>query len=359
MGVNGLGTGYPAWCNAERTRRSGADSRTAGSSSHITQSAFGDKVTQAKQAAGAAQPFVLHGKNDADEGETVVGSSVDAVTGVSIAVYKPKDFDPDNPVYHVKTWGAGGSMTERMVDISKVDPGNCDEIDMSAYAWHLSSSGQCPKAFLHFAAARRSMQDEQQKSDANTLFKKVNWIDIIRDFMQMQYDAHNMKGYLDYKELLGFMEKQSALVNAASGATAAGKPFGAEAGSNTKRTARQYYEQSFDRIAPNAPQRVKQAWLDAADMVGIDGMGVSGSGKLSHISQLMVRSIEKGYQNSGTYDLLGNSVQSAMRVAEEALYALEHPRAADLGRTAEQMENRRKEKVFYQEFIRRLGGNNF
>ena len=352
MGINGLGTGYPAWCNAERTRRSGVDNRTAGSSSHTTQSAFADSVNQAKQAAGTAQPFMLYGKNDADEGETLVGSSVDALTGVSIAVYKPKDFDADNPVYHVKTWGTGGNMTERMVDISKVDPGNCDEIDMSAYTWHLSSSGQFPKAFLLFAAARRSMQNEQQKYNANTLFEKVNWMDIIRDFMQMQYDAHNMKGYLDYKELLGFMEKQSALANAAPGAGTAEKTFGTEAGSSMKRTARQYYEQSFDRIAPNAPQCVKRAWLDAADVAGIDGMGVSGSGKLSHISQLMVRSIEKG--NSGTYDLLGNSIQSAMRAAEEALYALEHPLDAGRGRTVEQIENRRKEKVFYQEFIKRL-----
>lgn len=135
---------------------------------------------------------------------------------------------------------------------------------------------------------------------------------------------------------------------------AAGKGFGMEADGITKKTARKYREQVFDQIAPNAPQRVKQAWLDAADVAGIDGMGVSDSGKLSHISQLMVRSIEKGYRGNGVCDLLGNSVQSAMRAADEALYALEHPLDAGRGRTPEQIENQRKEKIFYQEFMKRL-----
>ncbi len=100
-------------------------------------------------------------------------------------------------------------MTERMVDISKIDPKNCDEVEMSAYSWYLSNSGQCPNAFLGFAVARRHNQSKQLKYDAGSVFDKVNWIDIIRDFMQMQYDAHNMNGYLDYKKLLGFMEIKS------------------------------------------------------------------------------------------------------------------------------------------------------
>lgn len=117
---------------------------------------------------------------------------------------------------------------------------------------------------------------------------------------------------------------------------------------------RQYREKVFDQIAANAPKRVKQAWLDAADVVGTDGMGISNSGKLDHISQLMVRMVERGNRGESTSNLLGNSVQSAMRAANEALYALEHSRDSYQGRTAEQIENRMKEKMFYQEFIKRL-----
>lgn len=121
-----------------------------------------------------------------------------------------------------------------------------------------------------------------------------------------------------------------------------------------KQSIRQYREKVFDQIAANAPKRVKQAWLDAADVAGIDGMGIANSGKLSHISQLMVRRVEQGYRGEDVSNILGNSVQSAIRAANEALYALEHPLKPDYGRTAEQIENRMKEKMFYQEFIKRL-----
>ncbi len=147
---------------------------------------------------------------------------------------------------------------------------------------------------------------------------------------------------------------QGTFADAVSKAGIEGKEFGTEADGGTKKTARQYREQIFDQIAPNAPQKVRQAWLDAADVAGVDGMGVSNSGKLSHISQLMVRSLEKGYRDNGVCDLLGNSVQSAICAAKEALYSLEHPLGPSQGRTAEQIENRMKEKLFYQEFLKRL-----
>lgn len=121
-----------------------------------------------------------------------------------------------------------------------------------------------------------------------------------------------------------------------------------------KQSIRQYREKVFDQIAANAPKRVKEAWLDAADVVGTDGMGISNSGKLDHISQLMVQMVERGYRGESTSNLLGNSVQSAIRAANRALHALEHSPDSNQGRTAKQIENRKKEKMFYQEFIKRL-----
>ena len=187
MNVNGIGTtNYPAWYKTKNTTRQAAGMD------------LGGQARRTQQPAQTAQPtLVLHGKNDADEGETVVGSSVNAQTGVSIAVYKPQDFDESNPVYHVKTWDADGNMTERMVNISEIDPRHCDEIEMSAYTWYLSNSGKCPNAFMNFAGAKAYKQ-------ANP-FEKTDWVSIIKDYMQMQYDAGNMKGYLDYKKLLGFI----------------------------------------------------------------------------------------------------------------------------------------------------------
>ena len=39
----------------------------------------------------------------------------------SLTVYQPNDFDPANPVYKVKAWDKDENVTERMVDVSKID----------------------------------------------------------------------------------------------------------------------------------------------------------------------------------------------------------------------------------------------
>ena len=119
-----------------------------------------------------AQPtLVLHDQNNADEEETVVGSSGNARTGVSIAVYKPREFDASNPVYEVETWDADDNMTERMVNISEVDPADCDEVEMTAYTWYLSNSGKCPAAFLLFAGAREHRQTSRPGYSSDSVFE--------------------------------------------------------------------------------------------------------------------------------------------------------------------------------------------
>ena len=42
-------------------------------------------------------------------------------------------------------------------------------------------------------------------------------------------------------------------------------------------------------IGPNAPQDVKDAWMEAAKEVNAHGMGIKTNGMLSHISQMMVQ----------------------------------------------------------------------
>lgn len=55
----------------------------------------------------------------------------------SISIYKTRDFDAANSAYKVKIWDKSGNMTEWMVDVSKVDPGNCDTAEMYVYTAHL------------------------------------------------------------------------------------------------------------------------------------------------------------------------------------------------------------------------------
>lgn len=121
-----------------------------------------------------------------------------------------------------------------------------------------------------------------------------------------------------------------------------------------KKTAREYRELAFGQIGINAPDSVKQAWLDAADAAGMDGMGISDLGRLDHIPQFLIQRWIRGMRGENIYDMLGNSVSSAIHVAREALYELEHALEPNRVRTKKEVMNIEKERKFYQEFISRL-----
>ena len=52
-------------------------------------------------------------------------------------------------------------------------------------------------------------------------------------------------------------------------------------------------------IGPNAPQDVKDAWMEAAKEVNANGMGIKKNGMLSHISQMMVQRLNKQMKGEG------------------------------------------------------------
>lgn len=115
-----------------------------------------------------------------------------------------------------------------------------------------------------------------------------------------------------------------------------------------------YGEKSFESIAPNAPEKVKQAWMEAAKEVGVDGLGTKKNGMLSHISQMMVERLERSWNGKGnSNDILGSTVASAIRATKQALYDLEHP-LAYTPRSMEVQQARMKEGDFYRAFIAKL-----
>ena len=189
MNVNRIGaTGYPATgYETRRARRNYADQMC--------------NMVPATQSSGGT--FELHISNDKD------GKAIGSMCGAdySLTVYQPKDFDPANPVYKVKVWDKGGNVTERMVDVSKVDTTGSDYIDMFAYSSHLSASGKCPGAQSAFirAGANQHGADNRTHDD---LFGMNDWISVLKDAMQTQYDAGNLKGYLDYKQFWDFLDNK-------------------------------------------------------------------------------------------------------------------------------------------------------
>ncbi len=46
-------------------------------------------------------------------------------------------------------------------------------------------------------------------------------------------------------------------------------------------------------VGPNAPQDVKDAWMEAAKEVNANGLGIRGNGMMGYISQMMVQRLNK------------------------------------------------------------------
>ena len=115
-----------------------------------------------------------------------------------------------------------------------------------------------------------------------------------------------------------------------------------------------YDEKAFEMVGPNAPQDVKDAWMGAAKEVNANGLGIRGNGMMSHISQMMVQRLNKKLKGeTEKFDILGNSVESAMQATKQALYDLDHP-LAPAYRTIEAEQARIKEREFYVAFLERL-----
>lgn len=117
-----------------------------------------------------------------------------------------------------------------------------------------------------------------------------------------------------------------------------------------------YDEKAFASVGANAPEEVKQAWMEAAKETGVNGLGIFGNGMLTHLSKMMVQRAENWINGIGeTNDILGNTVQSAIRATEQALYDLDHPLSPDSIKSIEVQRQQVKERAFYQLFLDKLG----
>lgn len=184
MNVGGITANHPMEYGMKKTQKTTPDKCFAGRTQSVNN----------------GQGFTLHWF-DNELGERPIGAR--GLESGSATVYKPVDFDPATPVYKVRVWDAEGNMTERMVDISKVDPQNCDSIDMYAYACHLTDSGEFPDAQSTFMRASANPHGPGTVYDSP--YDRMNWVDIVKYAMQVQYDVGNMAGYMDYKKFWDFL----------------------------------------------------------------------------------------------------------------------------------------------------------
>lgn len=173
---------------------------------NVAEGSFAKQAAEAAQAAGQATA-ILHGA-DEGTGDITIFSVAEVVSGSSISVYKTKDFNPENPVYKVKIWDKSGNVTEQMVDVSKVNPKNCDAVEMYAYTANLKESGKGSfEDTVLKAVVAKNFKDDESSSGSWSFSAKVDWVKIVNDIMQSEYRYGDLKGYMEWKKFLGFLDK--------------------------------------------------------------------------------------------------------------------------------------------------------
>jgi hypothetical protein len=157
MNVNGIGAaGYPAWQGARKAENNakgdfGANVKATGNVVHITPDAL----------------FSIY----------------DAKTGESANVYKAND-------------------------VSKVDPKNCDTAEMYAYTANLKESGKGSfEDTVLKAVVAKSVKDAESRSGTWSFSEKFDWTKIVNDLMESSYHYGDLKGYMEWKKFLGFLDK--------------------------------------------------------------------------------------------------------------------------------------------------------
>lgn len=163
---------------------------------------------QMAQAAGTVPAVILHGA-DQGSGDSTVSSWADVVSGSSISVYKTQDFNPQVPVYKVKIWDPSGNVTEKMVDVSKVDPQNCDTAELYAYTSHLKESGKgsFEDTVLKAVIAKAVKNAEKRSTGPWSFSEKADWVKITNDIMQSEYRYGDLKSYREWKKFSELLER--------------------------------------------------------------------------------------------------------------------------------------------------------
>lgn len=111
-------------------------------------------------------------------------------------------------------------------------------------------------------------------------------------------------------------------------------------------------EIDFDRFAPDAPDEVKQAFMEAASETGYNE-----DKRMDYISQILIHQVENRQNGVANYnDVFGNTISSALQAAKEMLYDLENPLVPNSQRGENVAKYIEWEKEFYRAFISKLEG---
>ena len=146
----------------------------------------------------------MSGTEDSGNALTAVGFP----DGSSASVYKADAFDPAKPEYRVRYWDKEGNYTDTNVQINGVDPRNASYLEMLAYTTYSDVEGFTKNAFGDFMNAASGVNGNITY-DFDSINEKKDYMSMIKEFMQLQYDSNNLSGYLSYKELYDYINDRT------------------------------------------------------------------------------------------------------------------------------------------------------
>lgn len=277
-----------------------------------------------------------------DEGEflglTMVPEEGQSVTYGMRAMLSEKS-TPDNPIVQVVS-NLGGKKVIYNVEVNKVNPNNATQLEMFALLSYTDKMGITDGGTFGshqqlevYGGNASSIGYCGSLSGADVfLNERFDWASIMERMVQVYKDAGIENQAEDCKALFDFFATYTE---------------NNEVKDNTAI--------DFSRFAPNAPEEVKQAFMEAAEETGY--YEYSGKGKMNYISQILVRQVENRQNGVENYtDVFGSSVASALQAAREMLYDLENPLKPDSQRSEDIIKYREQEKEFYRTFIEKLEG---
>ncbi|MDE7130735.1 MAG: hypothetical protein K2O65_02915 [Lachnospiraceae bacterium] len=95
--------------------------------------------------------------------------------------------------------------------------------------------------------------------------------------------------------------------------------------------------------------------MEASEETGSNGFSITSDGKHFQIPKLLVQHAIRWYNGEIDSDnILGNSVESAIKVAEKALYDIDHPLPGSPAKSIEVQQETMKERAFYVDFLEKL-----
>lgn len=142
---------------------------------------------------------------DEDTGDRAL-TCVGFPDGGSASVYKADNYTEANPQYRVKYWDNEGVEKEYFVNPQNVNPENASYVEMLAYSTYSDMMGTTNDAFGKFLQAAGGVNGDKTY-DLSNIDTKMNFKSLVKEFMELQYSAGNLQGYLSYKQLYDYMDE--------------------------------------------------------------------------------------------------------------------------------------------------------